>query len=607
MNASNLRLIVAFSLLLPAVCSRAADGNSAAVLENESLQISLASGDASLTVTEKRGRQVWKQQVRPGFRVAPEGRRVTGDTITADILGQNQTYHITISFDKDSPESFNLLVDIPNEHYAVARDYPFLFQAPTKDWYYVQNTSGEGMLMPLAKAPAINKAYSWSGSQPWWGLTDLKRAMAARLDSFRNPDGRPTPEDRTVYAVPLRINYAFFSDGGYVRLAKAYRNFFLRSQPTLTPLAAREEKRPALSNLKDGVYLYLWGKDPAEDLALVKEMKEAGIDHGVAMVYGRRAISRAEFDGIKALGWTAGTYRMPTGNLFRVDRNRRGWPNAILTGRLAPDQFYAESNQRAWDRTCAKYQLPLWLAKAKQAISDYGVQVFYFDTLAVQLAPCLAPDHPSTIEQDEQARLELMQETRDLGAIVGSGEGLNPTWALPGLDFFEGLMSLRTYTDTRLKIPAGGYDTDLGQSYAQQAAFTLDETRRIPLYELAFHDYVAGTWNWRDSNFQSTAFANKKDLFNILYGTMPLWHIDRALWDAHKTAFVESYKKVFSVRTRIGFSEMVNHGWLTADRSVQYTDWSSGDRVIVNFGDTKFSRAGSEAIPPHSFVIERVK
>ena len=45
---------------------------------------------------------------------------------------------------------------------------------------------------------------------------------------------------------------------------------------------------------------------------------------------------------------------------------------------------------------------------------------------------------------------------------------------LPGLDFFEGLMSVRTYADTGLKIPSGGYDTDLGESYRGDAAITLD-------------------------------------------------------------------------------------------------------------------------------------
>ena len=58
-------------------------------------------------------------------------------------------------------------------------------------------------------------------------------------------------------------------------------------------------------------------------------------------------------------------------------------------------------------------------------------------------------------------------------------------------------MSLRTYNDPPLKIPSGDYQTDLGDKYEEFAAITLDPTRRIPLYQLAFHDYVAGTWVWR--------------------------------------------------------------------------------------------------------------
>ena len=78
-------------------------------------------------------------------------------------------------------------------------------------------------------------------------------------------------------------------------------------------------------------------------------------------------------------------------------------------------------------------------------------------------------------------------------AVVGSGEGL-PTWALPGLNFFEGLMLLRTYADSKLRIPSGGYEPDLGNGYPTDAAVVLDEKRPIPLYQPAFHDYVAGTW-----------------------------------------------------------------------------------------------------------------
>ena len=575
-------------------------------LENDMLRISLSISDASLTVVDKRIALEWRQQVSPGFRVAPDSIRLSPTSLSATVLRTGATYVLTISLTKESPHAFDLALEMPDRHYTTIRNYPFPFVASGKGWYYVQNTSGEGMLMPLEKPDEINQLFSWSGSQPWWGLTDLNRGMIARLDTFRNPSrGRRNSDERTVYAMPLRIHYAFFTEGGYTRLAKEYRRYFLSTHSELQPLSERVHARPTVSSLKDAVYVYLWGQNPAEDLSLISEMKAAGIEHGIAMFYGRHEVDRSLCDGIKKLGWVVGMYRMPTGNLFRVSRNR-SWPNAVLTGRIAPAEVLARSNLRGWDRICGKHLLPEWIAKAKDAIRDNGLQFFYFDTLVVQLAPCLHPDHPSTIEENQQARLEILKKTRDLGMVVGSGEGMCPTWALPGVDFFEGVMSLRPYADTRLRIPRGGYETDLGKSYEGQAATTLDETRRIPLYQLAFHDYVASTWVWRDTNYQSTPFAWKKDLFNILYGTMPMWHISRRLWETHKTDFVASYKRTASVRQRIGFAEMVNHGYLTADRSVQFTDWNTGDRVVVNFGDRPFDSKEKEPVQPRSFAVEKI-
>lgn len=593
-------------LLLSASFSNGQNGNDAPPIENDLVRISLSASDASLIVVDKRIPLEWRQQVRPGFRVASDTIRTNATSLSATVLGGAEPYVLTISLSKESHCAFDLVLNVPDRHYAAMPSYPFAFSAPEKGWYYVQNTSGEGMLMPLQKASEIDKPFSWSGSQPWWGLTDLKRGMLARLDTFRSPSRRRNSDDWTVYAMPLRIHYAFFTEGGYTALAKDYRNYFLSAHPDLHPLRDRVQARPAVSHLKDGVYVYLWGENPAEDLSVVREMKAAGIDRGIAVFYGRHEVDRTLCDGIKELGWVVGMYRMPTGNLFRVSRNR-GWPNAVLTGRIAPAELLASSNPKGWDRICGKHLLPESTAKAKEAIREYGLQLFYFDTLVVQLAPCLHPDHPSTIEENQQARLEILKKTRDLGMIVGSGEGMCPTWALSGVDFFEGLMSLRPYADTRLRIPAGGYETDLGNSYQEQAAITLDETRRIPLYQLAFHDYVAGTWVWRDTNYQSTAFAWKKNLFNVLYGTMPMWHINRRLWESHKADFVASYKSMASVRERIGFAEMVNHGWLTADRSVQFTDWNTGDRVIVNFGDRTFDRDGKEPVKGRSFVLERTE
>ena len=589
-----------------ALAQEGATSGQAPAIENNVLRVSLSPQDASLTVVDKRIGLVWRQQARPGFRVALDTMSIAPTSLSTKVVGEEGTYAVTLSFAKECPHAFDLQLEMPDQRYTSLPAYPFPFAAPEKSWYYVQNTSGEGILMPLEKAEEINKPFGWSGGQPWWGLTDLKRAMLARIDTFRKPDTKSDREDRTIYATPMRINYAFLTEGGYLGLAKEYRNYFLGLHPEMQPLQERVKDRPAIASLKDGVYVYLWGENPAEDLKLVTEMKAAGIERGIAAFYGRHEIDRALCDGIKQLGWVVGRYQMPTGNLFHVSKNR-GWPSALLTGRLEPEKLLANSNLSAWERVCGKQVLPAWMERANTSIRDYGVELFYFDTLVVQLAPCLHPDHPSTIEENQQARREIMRKTRELGMIIGSGEGICPTWALPDLDFFEGQMSLRTYADTPLKIPAGGYATDLGDDYQPQAAFTLDETRRIPLYQLGFHDYVAGTWVWRDTNYQSTPFAWKKDLLNILYGTMPMWHITRRLWESRKAKLVASYQNIASVRKRIGFAQMVGHGWLTADRSVQFTDWDTGDRVIVNFGDRPFERKPRELVPRRSFVIERAE
>lgn len=595
-----------FCFWMLAGVAAAASPTTSPILENDVLRVDLSIQDGAISVFDKRDQVTWRQEVLPGFRVAPETIRVSANSMTFRVTGSGESSALTISLRGGSASAFDLTVERSKEQYATLPRYPFHFIAPGKDWYYVQNTSGEGMLMPLNRPAQINKPFGWSGGQPWWGLTDLTRGLAVRLDTFRNPDSRSRPDDATVYALPLRINYAFFTAGGYVALAKSYRDFFLQTHPELQPLRDRVAKRPAVASLKDGVYVYLWGDNPADDLRLVEEMKAAGIEHGLAVFYGKHPIDRALFDGIKRLGWVPGLYQMPTGNLFRVLRGGN-WPDAVLTGKLPAEQLLRKSAGNGWDRICGRYQLPRWLEKAQGLISSYGPQLFYFDTLAIQLAPCLSPNHPSTIEENMQARLKIMEKTRDLGTVVGTGEGISPTWALPGVDFFEGLMSLRTYADSRLKIPSGGYDTDLGESYHDNAAVTLDETRRIPLYQLGFHDYVAGTWVWRDTNFQSRPYAWKKDLFNILYGTMPMWHIDRKLWEAHQADYVASYRAIASVRSRIGFAGMLEHGWLTPDRSVQYTDWDTGDRVIVNFGEKPYLRAGQLTVAAESFFLEKTE
>jgi hypothetical protein len=135
--------------------------------------------------------------------------------------------------------------------------------------------------------------------------------------------------------------------------------------------------------------------------------------------------------------------------------------------------------------------------------------------------------------------------------------------------------------------------------WKDQELACLDEQHRIPLLALQWHDYVAATWNWRNSTFVVESLSWKKDLFNILYCGMPMWHVTNELWTNHKAEYIGSYFKLLPVRKANGFAEMTNHGWLSkdpinfpTDRSIQYTYWDNSNHVIVNFDDTN----------PHTFT-----
>jgi hypothetical protein len=139
----------------------------------------------------------------------------------------------------------------------------------------------------------------------------------------------------------------------------------------------------------------------------------------------------------------------------------------------------------------------------------------------------------------------------------------------------------------------------------------LDEKHRIPFLALQWHDYVAETWNWRNSTFVVSSLSWKKDLFNILYGAMPMWHVTKALWDIHSPEYIGSYWKLLPVRKAIGFAEMTKHGWVEnvffPGRVIQYTYWDNGNHVIVNFGNTTYTFTdpdyGLVNVPGHGYAM----
>jgi hypothetical protein len=196
---------------------------------------------------------------------------------------------------------------------------------------------------------------------------------------------------------------------------------------------------------------------------------------------------------------------------------------------------------------------------------------------AMALAECYSEAHPVTRSEDLVARREMLRLVSErFGLVTGSEEARD--WATVVSDYAEGTMTIQAAENA-------GYDwmrpVEADEGYLR---FNADGRYRVPLHALAFHDCHVATWYTGDGASKVPEAWAKKDLLNVLYGTMPLWMPDAELWQRYREEFVCSYLRVCSVFRATGYDRMVSHEFLTPDRRVQRTRFSGGTTVTVNFG-----------------------
>ncbi len=96
---------------------------------------------------------------------------------------------------------------------------------------------------------------------------------------------------------------------------------------------------------------------------------------------------------------------------------------------------------------------------------------------------------------------------------------------------------------------------------------------------------------------------------NVLYGTAPLifMHpragnvIGSPDWAKVRDRYLRTYHNVCGWHEKIGFDEMVDHLFLTADRMIQETRFSSGWNVVANFGESSWLDSRGFSVKSHSF------
>ena len=189
--------------------------------------------------------------------------------------------------------------------------------------------------------------------------------------------------------------------------------------------------------------------------------------------------------------------------------------------------------------------------------------------------------------------------SRECRLVTGCETGHDAS--VPFLHYFEGMLSLGPY-----RVPDSGRDMARIWTNAPEAVvkFQLGHDYRLPLWELVYHDCVVAQWYWGDYNNKLPGLWDKRDLFNLLYGTPPMFMFNRALWQQNKARFAQSYRDTCPTARRVGYSEMTDHRFLTADRAVQQTRFANGTIITVNFGQAPYTPPDGPALKPMGFTVK---
>jgi hypothetical protein len=460
---------------------------------------------------------------------------------------------------------------------------------------------------------------------PWVGVTDGKVGYLLLWDGRSADDGNAVIEpvktqhgellspvayhDPTmrVFGYPRRVRYIFVAEGGYVAICKRYRDYAKRNGFLVT-LLEKAKRKPAVKLLAGAPDV--WGGNPQ----FAREAKSLGIDR--MLING--VWSAKEMEAIKALGYLNSRYDNYE-DLYTCCPNHSPPYNI---GTIEDCVLRADGNRQVgwvtWDKKhtahkrCSLLQLEVARKYITEQLKNHPHNAWFLDvTTATDLIECYDTKHMHNRTEDREAKRRLAKFVGDeLGLVLGGEHGR--WWGVDIYDYWEGMMSHNpffTWAAGHLRPPEKR--EEIGERYLE---WGLGHRRRVPLWELVFHDCVVSYWYWGDStdflHRVAPDLTDKKDAFNILYGTPPMFWVNRLgfTWsDLNlRKRLLQSYRIVCKLHEQIAFDEMLSHEWLTPDRDVQRTLFGrSGSKagmteVIVNFGEKPFTltRNGQKFVLP---------
>jgi hypothetical protein len=588
---------------------------------NAALTVALHTADVRLNVTDRRTGRTWRQQAAGRQLFLRDARAVQGGIEMALVVAEGALEARAVL--RLEGEAAELTVELTCEgdlSRSLAFPHPFL----TEPGDLLIMPVNEGISYPVDDESIGEMHYVLYGGHglcmAWYGVTDGRGGVMAIVETPDDASVRVRRIGERLCQGPLwdpqkgrfgparRIRYVFLDDGGYVAMAKRYRAY-ARQTGLLKTLSQKRSERPAVDMLVGAVNVWCWEQDAP---AICRQMQQAGIDR-ILWSNGRPPQQLEQLNEMGVLTSRYDIYQdvMNPANFPRLRGVHGDWP-----GEAWPEDLMISADG-PWTRGWAvKDKEGNWVhcgvlcdsrapAYARERITEelatHPYRCRFIDTTtASPWRECYHPAHPMTRTESRIWKVALLRLVgEEFGVVTGSETGHDA--AVPCVDYFEGMLSLGPY-----RVPDAGRNMQrLWHEVPERVArFQVGHYYRLPLWELVYHDCVVAQWYWGDYNNKLPAVWKQRDLLNALYGTPPMFMFDRALWEEQRDRFVASYQESAPVVRACGYSEMLQHRWLTEDHAVQQSRFEGGLSVTVNFGDVPFRMADGHVVAPLSKRVQ---
>lgn len=581
---------------------------------NNVVSVALRTADATFTVTDHRTGRVWVQQADTAPLLVTSAK-ARPSSLVIKLLDASTLQELNVTAEL-KPHRAELILSIHGEgplEEALAWPAPF---APSKGEHLILPVN-EGISYPVDDTTLPNTAYHLYGGHglcmPWYGATDGQSGWMALVET---PDDAQVGIDRRygllglspawepqkgAFGATRRLRYVFFDQGGYVAMTSRYREAAEESG-LVTTLTEKRRHNPAVDLLVGAVNIWCWEDDATQ---WCQELHTAGIRR----ILWSNGLPPAQLDALNRMGVLTSRYDIYQDAMNPTNFPLLRWLHSDWTSEAwAKDDLMTDEDGRwvrGWDVEtkkgpmvpcgvlCDRQALPYAQRRIPADMATHPYRCRFIDTTtASPWRECYHPKHPMTRSESKQFKMELLRYVSEgCGLVCGSETGHDA--AVPYVHYFEGMMSLGPY-----RVPEAGRDMLRVWNKVPKAVATFQTgyAYRLPLWELVYHDCVVSHWYWGDYNNKLPALWDRRDLWNALYGTPPMFMFDRKIWTANKARFVKSYETATPVARATGYSRMLSHAWLSPDHAVQQTRFANGIVVTVNFGTTPYTLPNGELL-----------